>query len=205
MGHGGTGRWVRLAFHALYPLFGCYWLLAVFFVRRVGVCLRALKSKEQVNQARVFLGPLNARGFDLTENFPHRIGQAQESAGDRRFPVDLSVTEAAKQALAGMRDSLKRLKPELEQVRDRLKDILIDAESSLDYVYFPDAGVISTVAVYADGGVIDSPAGRVTPPGNSIESGHDVAAAIEKATGCRTSWNEADRTFVMRSHHLTEQ
>lgn len=45
--------------------------------------------------------------------------------------------------------------PELEQVRYRLKDILVDADSSLDHVYFPDSGVISTVAVYSDGSVIE--------------------------------------------------
>ncbi len=50
---------------------------------------------------------------------------------------------------------LKRLMPEQEQVRYRLKDILVDAESSLEHVYFPDSGVISTVAVYADGSVIE--------------------------------------------------
>jgi len=50
---------------------------------------------------------------------------------------------------------LKRLMPDLEQVECRLKDVLIDAESSLDFIYFPDHGVISAVAVYADGSIIE--------------------------------------------------
>jgi CRP-like cAMP-binding protein len=31
----------------------------------------------------------------------------------------------------------------------------LDADSSLDYVFFPDSGVVSVVAVYADGSVIE--------------------------------------------------
>jgi CRP-like cAMP-binding protein len=51
--------------------------------------------------------------------------------------------------------TLERLAPELEEIKCDLKDILIDAESSLDAVYFPESGVISTVAVYADGSIIE--------------------------------------------------
>jgi hypothetical protein len=31
----------------------------------------------------------------------------------------------------------------------------MDADSSLDHVFFPDSGVVSVVAVYADGSVIE--------------------------------------------------
>src|SRR5438105_4564025 len=50
---------------------------------------------------------------------------------------------------------LKLLMPELEPIRCRRADVLIDADSSLDYVYFPDKGVVSIVAVYANGSVIE--------------------------------------------------
>ena len=50
---------------------------------------------------------------------------------------------------------LKRLMPELEQIRCQRGQILIDADSALDHVFFPDAGVVSAVAVYADGSVIE--------------------------------------------------
>lgn len=33
--------------------------------------------------------------------------------------------------------------------------VLMDAESSLDYIFFPEAGVISVLAVYADGAMIE--------------------------------------------------
>src|SRR6201981_752841 len=33
--------------------------------------------------------------------------------------------------------------------------ILIDADSSLDHVFFPDSGVVSALAVYADGSIIE--------------------------------------------------
>jgi CRP-like cAMP-binding protein len=51
--------------------------------------------------------------------------------------------------------NLKQLMPELEQVRCRREQVLIDADSSLDHIFFPDIGVVSVVAVYADGGVIE--------------------------------------------------
>jgi CRP-like cAMP-binding protein len=51
--------------------------------------------------------------------------------------------------------NLKQLMPELEQVRCKRGQVLMDADSSLDHVFFPDGGVVSVVAVYADGSVIE--------------------------------------------------
>jgi CRP-like cAMP-binding protein len=51
--------------------------------------------------------------------------------------------------------NLKRLMPELEQIRCKRAQVLMDADSSLDHVFFPDSGVVSVVAVYADGSVIE--------------------------------------------------
>jgi CRP-like cAMP-binding protein len=51
--------------------------------------------------------------------------------------------------------NLKRLMPELEFIRCEREQILLDADSSLDHVFFPDSGVISVVAVYADGSIIE--------------------------------------------------
>src|SRR5271167_3551577 len=51
--------------------------------------------------------------------------------------------------------NLKRLMPELEQIRCQRAQILMDADSSLDNVFFPDSGVVSVVAVYADGSIIE--------------------------------------------------
>ncbi|MGA2127133.1 MAG: Crp/Fnr family transcriptional regulator [Xanthobacteraceae bacterium] len=45
--------------------------------------------------------------------------------------------------------------PELEQIRCQRGQVLLDADSPLDHVYFPDSGVVSVVAVYADGSVIE--------------------------------------------------
>jgi CRP-like cAMP-binding protein len=50
---------------------------------------------------------------------------------------------------------LKRIMPELEQIRCQRGQVLMDADSSLDHVFFPDSGVISVVAVYADGSIIE--------------------------------------------------
>jgi CRP-like cAMP-binding protein len=51
--------------------------------------------------------------------------------------------------------NLKRLIPELEHVPCRRAEVLMDADSSLDHIFFPDSGVVSVVAVYADGSVIE--------------------------------------------------
>ena len=50
---------------------------------------------------------------------------------------------------------LKQLLPQLAEIPCRSEQVLIDAESSLDHVYFPDSGVVSVVAVYSDGSIIE--------------------------------------------------
>jgi CRP-like cAMP-binding protein len=49
----------------------------------------------------------------------------------------------------------KQLTPELEHIRCQREQVLMDVDSSLDYVFFPDSGVVSVVAVYADGSIIE--------------------------------------------------
>ena len=45
--------------------------------------------------------------------------------------------------------------PELEQIGCEREQILLDADTSLDHVFFPDSGVVSVVAVYEDGGIME--------------------------------------------------
>src|SRR5271155_35291 len=51
--------------------------------------------------------------------------------------------------------NLKRLMPELEQIRCQRAQVLMNADSALDHVFFPDSGVVSVVAVYEDGSIIE--------------------------------------------------
>ena len=51
--------------------------------------------------------------------------------------------------------NLTRLMPDLEHIRCQSEQVLMDADSSLDHVFFPDSGIISVVAVYADGSIIE--------------------------------------------------
>jgi CRP-like cAMP-binding protein len=51
--------------------------------------------------------------------------------------------------------NLKQLMPELEQIRCQRGQVLMDADSSLHHVFLPDSGVVSVVAVYADGSIIE--------------------------------------------------
>jgi CRP-like cAMP-binding protein len=57
--------------------------------------------------------------------------------------------------LALPQSNLKRLMSELEQIPCQEGQVLLDADSSLDYVFFPNIGVVSVVAVYEDGSVIE--------------------------------------------------
>ncbi len=45
--------------------------------------------------------------------------------------------------------------PDLERVSCGRGEVLMDADSPLDHVFFPDSGVVSVVAVYADGSIIE--------------------------------------------------
>jgi CRP-like cAMP-binding protein len=74
-----------------------------------------------------------------------------------RFKVmnDLSDWRRNRLLIALSSANLRRLMPELEQVRCQPDQILMDADSALEHVYFPDNGVISIVAVYSDGSVIE--------------------------------------------------
>ena len=51
--------------------------------------------------------------------------------------------------------NLKRLMPDLEHIPCQRGQVLMDADSSLDHIYFPDSGVVSVVAVYANGSIIE--------------------------------------------------
>src|SRR6202167_5246326 len=57
--------------------------------------------------------------------------------------------------LALPKRNLKRLMPELEQIPCQRAQVLMNADSALDHVFFPNSGVISVVAVYADGRIIE--------------------------------------------------
>src|SRR5262249_44827889 len=51
--------------------------------------------------------------------------------------------------------NLKQLAPKLEFIRCQSQQILLDVDAPLDHVLFPNSGVMSVVAVYADGNVIE--------------------------------------------------
>jgi CRP-like cAMP-binding protein len=50
---------------------------------------------------------------------------------------------------------LDRLMPDLESIRCARGEVLLDADDPLDHVFFPDSGVVSVVAVYGDGSIIE--------------------------------------------------
>ena len=73
-------------------------------------------------------------------------------------------------------NDLKRVMAELEHIRCQRGQVLMDADSSLDHVFFPDSGVISVVAVYANGSVIEM-----------ATIGREGCTAIQAFFGAKTS------------------
>jgi hypothetical protein len=51
--------------------------------------------------------------------------------------------------------NLERLASKFEKISCQSGQVLLDADSSLDDVFFPDVGVVSVVAVYSDGSTIE--------------------------------------------------
>jgi CRP-like cAMP-binding protein len=68
---------------------------------------------------------------------------------------DLSNWPCNRLLVALPSSDLKRVMAELEHIRCQRGQVLMDADSSLDHVFCPDSGVISVLAVYANGSVIE--------------------------------------------------
>ena len=72
--------------------------------------------------------------------------------------------------------NLRQLMPELEHIRCDREQILMDADSSLEHVFFPDRGVVSAVAVYSDGRIIET-----------ATIGREGCANVQTALGAKRS------------------
>jgi CRP-like cAMP-binding protein len=80
--------------------------------------------------------------------------------------------------LALPRRDLEWLAPRLEPVECARSQVLVDADSSLEHVYFPNSGVISIVAVYPDGSIIEmATIGREGATGFQAVFGAKVSSA----------------------------
>src|SRR5215472_14178123 len=84
-------------------------------------------------------------------------GPAQpERTGRRSRRMSTSSNWPRNRLLLALPSSdLQQLTPELEHTRCEREQVLMDADSPLDHVFFPDSGVVSAVAVYADGSIIE--------------------------------------------------
>lgn len=96
---------------------------------------------------------------------------------------------------------LKRLMPELEQIRYQREQVLVDADASLDHVFFPDSGVVSVVAVYSDGSIIEmATIGREGCTGVQAVFGVKTSSArfFVQIPGSATRMSRATFTRAMR-------
>jgi CRP-like cAMP-binding protein len=97
---------------------------------------------------------------------------------------------------------LKRLIPELGHVGCHREQILTEADSSLDHVFFPDSGVVSVVAVYSNGGIIEmANIGREGCTGVQAVFGVKTSSArfFVQIPGSATKMSRATFTHAMRS------
>ena len=84
------------------------------------------------------------------------IGHAGGDAHEHRLEhMDLPRIGPATGCAALPARNLKQLLPDLKFVQCQSEQVLIDADSSLEHIFFPDSGVVSVVAVYPDGSIIE--------------------------------------------------
>src|SRR6202046_1226227 len=98
--------------------------------------------------------------------------------------------------------NLKRLMAELEQIRCQRGQVLINADSALDHVFFPDSGVVSVVAVYADGSLIEmATIGRQCCSGVQAILGAKLSSVqlLVQIPGGATKMSRATFTLAMQS------
>ena len=98
--------------------------------------------------------------------------------------------------------NLKQLMPDLDHVRCQREQVLMDADSSLDHVYFPDSGVLSVLAVYANGDVIEmATIGREGCGGMQAIFGAKVSSAklLVQIPGTAARMSRAAFTRAMQS------
>src|ERR1700730_10953444 len=97
---------------------------------------------------------------------------------------------------------LKRLMPELEHIRCEREQVLMDADSPLDHVFFPDSGVVSVVAVYLDGSIIAmATIGREGCTAVQAVFGAESSSAryLVQIPGCAAKMSRAVFTMAMGS------
>jgi CRP-like cAMP-binding protein len=93
--------------------------------------------------------------------------------------------------------NLKQLLPDLEHVECHREQVLIDADGPLDHVFFPDSGVVSVVAVYSDGSIIEmATIGREGATGFQAVFGAKVSSARLFVQLSGTAARMSRRAFV---------
>jgi CRP-like cAMP-binding protein len=92
--------------------------------------------------------------------------------------------------------------PELEHIRCQREQVLLDADSSLEHVFFPDSGVVSVVAVYANGSIIEmATIGRegCTPVQAVFDAKRSSARLLVQIPGSAAKMSRAAFTQAMGS------
>jgi CRP-like cAMP-binding protein len=98
---------------------------------------------------------------------------------------------------------LERIVPHLEHIPCKREQTLLDADSALDYVFFPDSGVISIVAVYADGSIIEmATIGREGCTGFQAFFGTKQSSARLFVQLPGTAWKMSRQAFLAAAENI---
>src|SRR5262245_37314208 len=88
-----------------------------------------------------------------------RLAYRLHTTSQRLFHETVTREIDPLEVLIGIKVSLpsdaKRIAPHLETTTCEREQILIEANSPLDHIFFPDSGVVSMMALYSDGSVIE--------------------------------------------------
>jgi len=126
-------------------------------------------------------GVRNLVGNEQMQNDSNSAKNARLSLEQTPSSCDLGHERfrlAANSAFAriAQRQSQVGLMPELEHICLHTRAVLMDADSSLDHVYFPDSGVVSVLAVYGDGSMSEM-----------ATIGREGCTGVQAALGAKTS------------------
>jgi CRP-like cAMP-binding protein len=162
----------------------------------------APRQPADVCSCRRVLGPGPARITEGRRDWTPRSSRNQTICPRFKGMSDSTDWPRNRLLLALSARNLKQLISELGHVRCQREQVLMDADSPLDYVYFPDSGVVSVLAVYANGDVIEmATIGREGCTGLLAIFGAKVSSAqlLVQIPGTASKMSRAAFTRAMQS------
>jgi hypothetical protein len=134
----------------------------------------------------------NQAGIDDLTRHGNVTGLSQHGIELLEQSLDRPYSPRNRLLLALPPRSLKELIANLELIRCQSEEIILDADSSLDHIFFPETGAVSVVAVYADGNIIEmATIGREGCTG-VLKSMPSLSRPLDSRAKCNRALREPD-------------